>query len=78
MKGFKSHNFQGRILPYQSVVQWSPDLRNRMGPSQLFVKPGYSLNPKFLLSKKIFEVKSDSLNLDDSLNPASTVLGIAL
>ena len=29
-------------------VQWSPDLTNRSGPGQLFVKSGYSLNPKFL------------------------------
>ena len=29
-------------------IQWSPDLTNRWRPSQLFVKPGYALNPKFL------------------------------
>ena len=26
-----------------STLQWSPDLTNHSGPSQLFVKPGYSL-----------------------------------
>ena len=25
-------------------VQWSPDLTNRSGPGQIFVKPGDSLN----------------------------------
>ena len=29
-------------------IQWSLDLTNRSGQSKLFVKPGYSLNPKFL------------------------------
>ena len=44
----------------------------------LFTKPGNSLNPKFLCSKKYLRTKIDSLNLDDSLkpnslNPADTV-----
>ena len=29
------------------------------------LNPDISLNPKFLLSKKKFEVKTDLLNLDD-------------
>ena len=66
-----------------NTIQWSPDLTNLKGPNQLFVKPGYSLYPIFLWSKKTFcgqrVTKTDSLNLDDllklsSLNPASTVL----
>ena len=60
------------------TLQWSPDLTNHSGPSYLFVKPGYSLNPKFLWSKKYLRSNINSLNLDDSfkpnsLNPASTV-----
>ena len=58
-----------RIL--SSKIQWSPDLTNRSGPSRLFVKPGYSLNPNFLWSKKSSGVKTDALNLDDSLKPNS-------
>ena len=44
--------------PGQYYIQWSPDLTNRSGPSQLFVIPGYSLNPNFLWSKKIFLVQN--------------------
>ena len=35
-------------LSPEIAVQWLPDLTNRLGASQLFVKPGYSLNVKFL------------------------------
>ena len=38
-------------------IQCLPDLTNRLGPGQLFIKPGNSLNPKFLWNEKIFEVK---------------------
>ena len=31
------------------LLQWSPDLTNRLGSSQSFVKPGYSLNPNFFM-----------------------------
>ena len=31
-----------------SFIQGLPDLTNRLGPRQLFIKPGNSLNPKFL------------------------------
>ena len=40
------------------LIQCLPDLTNRSGPSQLFVKPGNSLNPDFLCSKKMLEVKN--------------------
>ena len=61
-----------------SNLQWSLDLTNRLGPGQLFIEARFSLNPIFYEVKKTFEVKTDSLNLDDSLkpnslNPASTV-----
>ena len=61
------------------MIQCLPDLLDWLGPGALFIKPGNSLNPKFLCSKKIFEVKIDSLDLDDSLkpdslNPADTVI----
>ena len=44
---------------------------NRLGPSQFFVKPENSSNPKFLWSKKYFRQKTNSLALDDSLKPNS-------
>ena len=61
------------------LLQRLPDLTNRSGPRQLFVKPGNSLNPKFYKVKKIFDVKNrNSLNPDDSLKPADTVQWIPL
>ena len=64
-------------------LQCLPDLMNRLGAGALFVKPGNLLTPKFLWSKKIFEVKTDSLYLDDSLkpnslNPADTVINSSI
>ena len=56
----------------KSYVQWSPDLTNRSGPSQLFVKPGYSIKIRiFYEVKNSFEAKTNSLNLDGSLKPNS-------
>ena len=58
-------------------VQWSPDLTNCCGPSQLFIKPGYLLNPKFLWNNKIFGIRNQFVKTWaklNSLNPASSVI----
>ena len=62
-----------------NVIQFLMDLMNQLVTSPLFIKPGNSLNLKFLGSSKIFDHKNDSLNLDDSLklnllNPADSVV----
>ena len=48
----------GNFLSFFSLIQCLPDLTTRLGPSQLFVKPGNSLNPKFLWSNQFFSVRN--------------------
>ena len=74
LKNSRSIRGKGRSVGLQMIQKSFPDTGNASyrdlrhgrctvvagfnGTKLMFVKPGYSLNPKFLWSKKIFEVKN--------------------
>ena len=68
---------KGQVVHLTSYLNTvSAGFNELVGTDALFVKPGNSLNPKFLCGKKYLRSKIDFLNLDDSLkplNPADTV-----